>query len=298
MLWVSISASPLRDATGTIIGAAAIKRDITEALLAEKERLEAKARVQEFERLKEVNRFKTQFINTAAHELRTPLLPLRTQLDLMMTDKDNPPLPAQRQAMEVMQRNLERLGGLVEDLLTVARSQAGRLQLEAKPVDLAHVVQEAEQTFATLAAARGVRLVVEPSGSVSVLADGKRIAQVVANLLSNAFKFTPAGGEVRVILRPDRGGAFVAVSDTGAGITPADRARLFQPFVQVHDAAQVTQPGSGLGLYICRQLVELHGGTIGCESAGRGKGSTFWFTLPGIPFRPPPDAATEWNPRP
>lgn len=297
-IWVSVSASPLRDAAGKIVGAAEIKRDVTEARAAEKERLDAKARILEFKRLQEVDRFKTQFINTAAHELRTPLLPLRMQLELLMTDEEHPPMPAQVESMGVMRRNLDRLGALVEDLLTVARSQAGRILLDPAPTDLAAVLREAEQTFHTMAIRRGIRLTVGGDPMPPVLADGKRIGQVVANLLSNAFKFTPDGGQIGVSLRPEGDGARVAVSDTGSGIAAADVARLFQPFVQVHDSAQVTQPGSGLGLYICRQLVELHGGAIGCESPGRGGGSTFWFTLPGIPFRPASDDSTEWNPAP
>lgn len=296
-IWVSVSASPLRDAEGTVVGAAAIKRDITDVRAAEKERLEAKAQVQEFTRLKEVNRFKTEFINTAAHELRTPLLPLRMQLDLMMTDEANPPAPAQRESMEVMQRNLERLSGLVEDLLTVARSQAGRIQLAFAPFDLGVLVREAQQTFRTMSANRAITLTVTGPASLPLVGDAKRINQVLGNLLSNAIKFTPDGGKIKVTLESDRGGALVAVRDTGRGIAPANLDRLFQPFVQVHDTAQVSHPGSGLGLYICRQLVELHGGTVGCESPGPGQGATFWFTLPSIPFRPTEDV-TEWNPTP
>lgn len=294
--WVSVSASPLRDANGTIVGAVAIKRDVTDARLAEKERQEAKARFQEFKRLQELSLFKTRFINTAAHELRTPLLPLRMQLELLMTDEEHPPLPSQVESMEVMRRNLDRLGALVEDLLTAARSQAGRIQLDVKPTDLAEVLREAEQTFRTMAQRRAIDLTVDAKPMPPLLADGKRIGQVVTNLVSNAFKFTPGGGRIGLTLRPEGDGARITVSDTGGGIPPADVERLFQPFVQVHDAAQVTQPGSGLGLYICRQLVELHGGRIGCESSGRGKGATFWFTLPGIPFRPVSDDTSEWTP--
>lgn len=298
-VWVSITASPLRDGQGKVVGCATIKRDLTDARAAERERLQAKAQVQEFTRLKEVNRFKTEFINTAAHELRTPLLPLRMQLDLMLTNEEDPPSPSQMEAMEVMRRNLERLSVLVEDLLTVARSQAGRIQLVLAPVDLAQLVREAQQTFRTLAAKRGIQLTVDSPPKLAVLGDGKRIAQVLANLLSNAFKFTPPGGEVKVTLRSEGEGARVSVSDTGAGIAAADVGRLFEPFVQVHDVTEVTQPGSGLGLYICRQLVELHGGVIACSSDGRGQGSTFWFTLPGTPApAEAPATATPWNPTP
>lgn len=295
--WVSVSASPLRDATGKVIGCAAIKRDVTDQRLREQERLEAKAQVLEFTRLKEVNRFKTEFINTAAHELRTPLLPLRMQLDLMMTDEAHPPAPGQLESMLVMHRNLERLSLLVEDLLTVARSQAGRIQLGFAAMDLSQVVREAEQTFRTTAAKRGIRFTVTNPPALPLVGDAKRIAQVVGNLLANAFKFTPTGGEVHLELQGAGPGATLTVRDSGIGIEPQNIARLFQPFVQVHDTAQVTQPGSGLGLYICRQLVELHGGTIACASPGRGQGATFTFTLPSVPFRPS-EEATEWNPRP
>lgn len=296
-LWVSISASPLRDAEGKVVGCAAIKRDVTDLRAREKERLEAKAQVLEFTRLKEVNRFKTEFINTAAHELRTPLLPLRMQLDLLMSDEAHPLAPAQLEALQVMQRNLERLGGLVEDLLTVARSQAGRIQLGFAPMDLGQVVREAQQTFRTTAAKRGIQFTVACPAALPIVGDAKRIGQVVGNLLANAFKFTPAGGEVHVSLEADAQGARLAVRDSGRGIAPADVGRLFQPFVQVHDTTEVSQPGSGLGLYICRQLVELHGGSIGCDSPGPGRGATFWVTLPSVPFRPPEDLS-EWNPVP
>ena len=282
ILDVWLTTTKLLDEQGKIVAIATTERDITQRKRAEEE-------------LQAVDRFKTQFINTAAHELRTPLLPLRMQLELLMTDEDHPPMPSQAEAMEVMHRNLDRLAGLVEDLLTVARSQAGGIKVDVAPTDLAKVLNEAEQTFHTMADRRGILLTVDCTAVPPLLADGKRIGQVVANLLSNAFKFTPDGGEIRIRLRAENDGARISVSDNGQGIVQADIVRLFKPFVQVHDATQVSFPGSGLGLYICKQLVELHGGSIGCESPGRGKGSTFWFTLPGIPFRRASDDSTEWN---
>ncbi|HUR24620.1 MAG TPA: PAS domain S-box protein [Candidatus Thermoplasmatota archaeon] len=267
---------PYRDPAGNIIGVLAVSRDVSQRKQAE-------------EALQKIDRFKTQFINTAAHELRTPLLPLRMQLDLLMTDQDHPAVPSHLQAMEVMSRNLDRLGGLVEDLLLVARSQAGRLQLDLAATDVAKVLHEVEQTFQAMAVKRGIRLTVEGGSMPPVLADGQRIGQVVTNLLSNAFKFTPDGGHVSVRVQPEGPGVRVTVEDTGIGIAPEHLDKLFQPFVQVHDVAPVVQPGSGLGLYICKQMIELHGGAIGCRSPGPGKGSTFWFTLPGLPPRPASD---------
>ena len=278
-VWVSVSASPLRDADGKIVGAAAIKRDVTGERAMERERREAEERFQELSRLQDINRFKTRFINTAAHELRTPLLPLRTQLDLLMTDEAEPPTPSQARAMEVMRRNLERLGGLVEDLLTIARSEAGRIELDLQEVDLALLLRSAAERSDAAATQQGVALSIQCPTHLTVVADSKRVSQVLSNLLENAFKFTPAGGTVQLRAVEDGDVALVSVADSGRGIAKAQLAHLFQPFVQVHDMA-ITEPGSGLGLYICKQIVELHGGTIGARSPGLGRGSTFWFTLP------------------
>ena len=255
-------------------------RDLTPWKKLEQERREAHARVQELAHLQDINRFKTQFINTAAHELRTPLMPLRTQLHLMLNDPAHPPAPPQKKALDVMKRNLERLSILVEDLLTVARSQASRLGIEPQPIDLTQLLKETEDSFRAVAKDRGIEFVWRPAAPALIVADPKRISQVLSNLLSNAFKFTRKGGRVRVELEDEGMNIRVKVTDTGIGITKPDLLRLFQPFVQVHDTTQLTEPGSGLGLYICKQFVELHGGAIGVESPGRAKGSTFWFTLP------------------
>ncbi|HUR64438.1 MAG TPA: ATP-binding protein [Candidatus Thermoplasmatota archaeon] len=261
-------------------GAVVSFRDITDRRLAEKGRQEAEQSALELGRLQELNRFKTQFINTAAHELRTPLMPLRTQVHLMLNSTADPPSPTQRAALGVMQRNFTRLGTLVEDLLTVARSQAGRLGIAPEPIEVGKVLADAAEAFQPVAKDRGIALTLPANASASITADPKRLSQVVSNLLSNAFKFTPRGGRVRLELQDDGPDVRVQVTDTGHGIAKADLPRLFTPFVQVHDTAQVTEPGSGLGLYICKQFVEMHGGRIGVASAGLGKGSTFWFTLP------------------
>ncbi|MCA1819117.1 MAG: HAMP domain-containing histidine kinase, partial [Halobacteriales archaeon] len=143
------------------------------------------------------------------------------------------------------------------------------------------------ESFQESAHERGVTLTVRASGPVPVEADHERLAQVLSNLLTNALKFTPAGGAVtlRVGAGPG-GGAEVAVEDSGRGLTADEAARLFQPFSQVHDPGEVKEPGTGLGLYICKGIVEAHGGRIQVKSAGRAHGSTFTFELPA---RPPPD---------
>ena len=269
-------------------------RDITGRLAIENERLAARERVRELNHLKEVNRFKTEFINTAAHELRTPMTPLRLQMHLLMTSHQGPVDGAQMKALSIMNRNLERLGVLVEDMLIVARSQAGRLQLEPESIDLRGLFVEAAQSFEAAAKERGIEMLVAHKGPIPVVADPKKVMQVLMNLLNNAFKFTPRGGRVEIAAQEEGSNVRVRIIDSGIGIASADLGRLFVPFVQVHDTPVLsTQPGSGLGLYISRQLIEMHGGLVGAESLGRGKGSTFWFLLPKVAQVQPPAASGE-----
>ncbi len=280
ILDVWLTTTKLLDEKGRIVAIATTERDVTVLRSAERERREAHERSQEMARLQEVNRFKTQFINTAAHELWTPLMPLRTQVHLLLHSATTPPAPAQQKALVVMERNLERLGALVEDLLTAARSQAGRQGIEHQAIDLTKVLGEAAEAYDEMAKARDITFLVERGAGMTIAADPKRISQVLANLLSNAFKFTPKGGRISLGLVDEGADVQIAVTDSGLGIAEEDLPRLFSPFVQVHDTAQVTAPGSGLGLYICKEFVELHGGQIGAHSRGKGEGATFWFRLP------------------
>jgi PAS domain S-box-containing protein len=300
---VWLTTTKLLDEQGKIIAVATTERDVTALRVAEKERREAHDRSQELARLQENNRFKTQFINTAAHELWTPLMPLRTQVHLLLNSPVNPPTPSQKKALGVMERNLERLGNLVEDLLTAARSQAGRQGVEPVPIDIGKVLVEAAEAYEGMAKSRRMDLTVPRDVSMPVFADPKRISQVLANLLSNAFKFTPDGGHVSLALRDEGADVRLSVTDSGMGIAKPDLARLFSPFVQVHDTSQVTAAGSGLGLFICKEFIELHGGAIGVDSRGKGEGSTFWFTLPKTAVQPALDSepgavAGAWAPDP
>ncbi len=274
-------------------------QDVTEVRQAEEERRVSAVRLQELEGLKEVNRFKTQFINTAAHELATPLTPIRLQLHNLRADTR----PERRQhAMDLLERNVARLGLLVQDLLDGARLQSNQLAIERKPVELAALVGEAVRNQTVVAQPKGVRIELEPSGGpMWTQGDARRLAQVVDNLLANAVKFTPEGKAVHVRCVHASGGVAVFVRDEGIGIDPRKQDRLFQPFSQVHDTSQQTRAGSGLGLYISKGIIEAHGGRIGMESQGLGHGATFWFVLgegeapagqappPLSPATPPPN---------
>ncbi|MEA3143826.1 MAG: hypothetical protein QOG31_1150 [Thermoplasmata archaeon] len=239
----------------------------------------AEGRAREVQRLQEQARFKTAFINTAAHELGTPLTPIMLQIHLLGKESGKLEPHVQRR-VGILARNLERLRDLVRDILDGARMQASRLALTLAPTPLPELLAPCLQEIADVAEARGVEARGGPWPEVLVTADASRVHQVVMNLLWNAVKFTADGGRVELDARVAEDHVEVEVRDTGIGIRATDLPRLFQPFVQVHDPGQVAEAGTGLGLYICRGLVEQHGGKLWAASDGPGKGSAFTFTLP------------------
>ena len=254
-----------------------VVRDITDRKRAESERQVASQRLAEISRLKELDRVKTQFVNTISHELRTPLTPIKIQLHIMKAAKDEEQM---RKARDTVERNIVRLSSLVDELLEVARIQAGTLKLAKTYLDLGATIGQAVDSFEDVARQNGVELRSELQPHVEVLGDAKRLQQVIYNLLGNAFKFTASGGRVSLRLTQLDGAAQVTIADDGAGMEPGDVQRLFEPFSQVHDTMEKTNAGTGLGLYICRGIIEGHGGRIWAESDGKGKGSRFHFTIP------------------
>jgi signal transduction histidine kinase len=232
------------------------------------------------EELAKANRLKSDFLANMSHELRTPLNSIIGFSDMLLTEEVGALSPMQRDFLETVARNGRHLLELISELLDLSKIEAGQLRLTLEPVDLADLLREAADNVRAQSQQRGHRLDVEvPEGTMRISADHVRIRQVLLNLLSNAIKFTPDGGSVRLVGRSDNGAARVEVIDTGIGIAPADQAKLFQEFVQLDPSASRHYEGTGLGLALCKRLVELHGGRIGVES-DRGRGSTFWFTLP------------------
>ncbi len=267
-----------------------VLRDVTERKKAQIAHQQASAREAEVDRLREMNEFKTRFLNMAAHELNTPLTPLRLQLHLLKAEQMGPLTEKQAKAVSLLDRNVTRLSGLVGELLEVARLQSGRLRLQLQPMALDEVIDEVIESFGEASRRVGINLSYAGHQGLTVQADRNRMTQVLFNLVSNAVKFTPAGGRV-VVDAVDKGSHVeVSVTDTGLGLSPEQQTRLFQPFSQVHDPMMITASGTGLGLYICKGLVEAQGGHITVSSSGPGQGSTFRFTLPSaeaLPARPP-----------
>lgn len=245
--------------------------------------------VTEFARLDEL---RSELIGMASHELNSPLTALR--MNLLMLDECSRPLTGRpRELLEAAIAGCEELGRTVEELLDVSRIEAGQLRLNRTTVDLATVLAAVVKTLQTRFEDAGVRLVVtvEPnSGSFRVWGDSARLANVFANVLGNALKYSPAGGTVRVSLSSGQNAASgaadsvqIAVTDEGPGVPEPFRERIFEKFFRVeHHVGRRGKDvrGSGIGLYLCREIIHSHGGTIRCESARGSIGTRFVITLP------------------
>jgi signal transduction histidine kinase len=228
-------------------------------------------------RLREIDAQRTAFLATLAHELRNPLAPLRTGLDLLKTDDASARRPA---LVEAMTRQLGYLVRLVDDLLDASRATRGLLQLRKAPADLADVLENALTMARPNIERRGQTLIVEGSASVRSALDETRVCQIISNLLDNASKFSPPGGEIRVALQVERGRVVIRVRDHGAGIPPGELDKVFDLFTTIDRSGGSAGGGLGIGLALSRQLARMHGGTLEVESPGEGSGATFTLSLP------------------
>jgi PAS domain S-box-containing protein len=277
---VSFTFSPLRDASGAVIGASAIVHDITERRKAdaERERLLLELADQN-ERLRELDRLKDEFVALVSHELRTPLTSIRGYLELVLDEEAGALTDEQRQFLGVVERNAHRLLALVGDLLFLAQVEAGKLSLEIGAVDLSSIAAESVETARPLAEEKGVTLTLATGPLALIAGDRARLAQLLDNLISNGVKFTPSGGRVDVRIRGLRGKAVIEIRDTGMGIPAAEQEHLFERFYRTSQATEQAIPGTGLGLAISKAIVEAHGGQI-VVASGEGDGSTFRISLP------------------
>jgi signal transduction histidine kinase len=231
------------------------------------------------ERLRALDRLKDEFTAVVAHELRTPLTSIRGYVEMLLAGDAGDLTDAQRQFLGVVDRNSDRLSRLTGDLLFIARAEAGRLELSMADADLAEVVRDAVAAARPVAEARGIVLDVAIEPLPPVPGDRARLGQLLDNLVSNALKFTPAGGQVRVALRRQGDDAAIEVADTGPGIPEDELPLLFTRFFRSRTATAADVPGTGLGLAIARTIAEGHGGAIAVASR-EGEGSRFTVTLP------------------
>jgi signal transduction histidine kinase len=229
------------------------------------------------ERLLELDKLKDEFISLVSHELRTPLTSIRGYLELLLDDSR---LDDEQQGfLGIIDRNSNRLLGLVSDLLMLTQIEAGGLQFDLGPVDLEEVVRESIETATPSAEAGGVELTLAIQRPPAICGHRLRLAQVLDNLISNALKFTPSGGRVDVRLSAADGTAVIEVQDTGLGIAEDEQEQLFERFFRSAQATRNAIPGTGLGLTISKAIVERHGGRIELESS-EGVGTTVRVCLP------------------
>ena len=281
-VWLQDSFTIVRDDSGRPWYSQGFAFDITDRKLAEqdRERLLRRAQIQN-EQLLKLDRMKDEFIALVSHELRTPLTSIRGYLELLQDDLEGGTATPeqQRDFLQVIDRNSDRLQRLVEDLLLTAQVEVGTLQLARDTIDLGKLVADCVEASAPLAATREIELGCSVEGAPSVTGDLRRLGQVVDNLLSNALKFTPAGGAVHVRTAQSDGTAIVEVADTGMGIPAEEQQALFGRFFRTERAQSEAIAGVGLGLSITKSIVEAHGGRITFTSAV-GTGTTFVVELP------------------
>jgi signal transduction histidine kinase/ActR/RegA family two-component response regulator len=229
--------------------------------------------------LRDADRRKDEFLATLAHELRNPLAPIRNGLQILRMVEGDP--KAASQVQEMLERQVTHLVRLVDDLMEVARVTRGRIELRREPVDLGAALLSAVEASKPLIEAASHELTVDvPAEPVTVMADPVRLAQIVANLLNNAAKYTDNGGRISLSSRRDGNHAVISVRDSGIGIPVEVLPRVFDLFAQADRTYHRAQGGLGIGLTLVRTLVELHGGSVTAKSEGTGRGSEFVVRLP------------------
>jgi signal transduction histidine kinase len=253
--------APVYEVRGVIVGATVILQDVT--------------RLRRFEELK------NDLVATVAHEFRTPLTSLRMAVHLCTEQVAGPLTDKQAELLHSAREDCDRLQGMVDDLLDLSRIESGKVELYPLPVEVRRLITGAIDEFRPDADIKGINLRAPSSlPQVSVLADHERIGHVFSNLVGNAVRYTPKGGSIELGAASIDGFVRFTVSDTGTGILKEYQDRIFEKFFQVPGAGP---KGTGLGLYIAKEIVSAHGGEIGVESE-TGRGSTFWFTLPAVPY--------------
>jgi signal transduction histidine kinase len=258
---IKMSAHVQRDAAGMAVRLVGVSWDVTE--------------------LKRVERMKSEFVATVSHELRTPLTSLRGSLGLLVGGALERYPERARSMIQVAARNADRLALLIDDLLDLEKMEAGKMRFEVVPVDLPALIRQCIETNDGLAQRYGVHFRFAPSTDtiVKVNADPYRLQQVLANLLSNAAKFSPQGGDVEIVMKTSEDAVRVEVIDQGSGVPKEFRSRLFEKFSQADSSDARTKGGTGLGLAVCKAIMDALGGAIGHESVAS-RGATFFFELP------------------
>jgi PAS domain S-box-containing protein len=276
-IWGTGTVTAIRDAAGTPIGFVKIVRDRTD-LRSRLVTLEAQAAA-----LRDSRDRTHMFLKTLGHELRNPLGPVTNAVHIIGRLTADPHIAG---ALQIISRQIAVLTRLADDLMDVSRLETGKVELSLRRVDIRGLLQDAAQSVSRAASLKQLKLeTILPDAPLFVNIDEARFQQVVLNLLGNAIKYTPEGGDIWVKATQDRKEVLVKVEDTGIGISAEMVSRIFELFTQAPVATDMVPGGLGVGLAVVRQLVELHGGSVQARSAGVGKGSEFTVRIPAPPQR-------------
>jgi PAS domain S-box-containing protein len=280
---------PVIDDDGNINGVVEVAQDITPRKLAEKQLSEAVETATALRtEAEKANQAKSEFLANMSHEFRTPLNAIIGFSEILEDGMLGTLNERQLRSASHIADSGKHLLDLVNELLDLTKVEAGKMELQLSPVAVAPLLSMSMSMLGEKAMNKGLQMefnIEDELAGTMIEADGVKLKQVMFNLLSNAVKFTPAGGSIRVHARKDGDDILVSVSDTGIGLKPEDKERIFSPFEQVESAYSSKREGTGLGLALIRRLVEIHEGRIWVESEGPGKGSTFTFSIPMINVR-------------
>lgn len=274
--WASVMITPLRDESGNLRGFAKVTRDLTER--------------RQIDQLQQADRFKNEFLALLAHELRNPLAPIRTAVQILV--RRNAANLELAQAQEIAERQIRHMSRLLDDLLDVARISQGKLEIRREAIDASVIIRRAVDAELPFIQERRLEVSVDlPAEPLGVDADPVRLQQIFVNLLNNAAKYTEPGGRIALSAQAEEGQIVIRFKDTGIGIDPSVIPRLFEPFVQVERREKRSVGGVGLGLAVVKKLVEMHDGSVHVFSAGLGRGSEFLVRLPRVPIGRAGDSA-------
>ena len=282
---ISLSVSPIFDEQGHVVGAAKIARDITD-------------RKQSERALVQIDRRKNEFLATLAHELRNPLAPIRNSLNLLRLTRSES--AADDSVLAIMERQVDHMVRLVDDLLEISRIATGKIELRIEAVEIAAVIRSAVETSRPVIDANRHQLAIQlPTEPLTIQGDAMRLSQAVANLLNNSAKYTEPRGQIWLTVAHDKDWVVISVRDNGIGISADLLPHVMEMFMQADRKKRNYKDGLGIGLALVKQLVEMHGGSVEPKSAGDNKGSEFTIRLPlsrqqsslthgGLPLAPQP----------
>ncbi|UCD14112.1 MAG: HAMP domain-containing histidine kinase [Thermoplasmatales archaeon] len=231
------------------------------------------------EERKQLEKAKSEFLSMTSHELRTPITPVKAQIQMLQAQYFGELTEKQKESLSIVLRNTERLGKMIEDFLEISRIEAARLKFNFRETNLKETIEETVGLMTCFAKEKNIKLISNIGTIPIVEADPDRVSQVLRNLIHNAIKFSKNNSEIEINAIPQKDHILFSVKDYGIGMNPKDQVRVFEPFYQIESTINREHEGTGLGLPICRGIVESQKGKIWAESA-LGRGSTFYFTFP------------------